>query len=724
MFLKYRDQGLYALPCKKASKATALQSGYSLIEWSSTGIPETLLAEWDEKFPIKDGWGIALLCGEASGVIGLDIDSSDPELLSLMPFSPCVKVGKTGQTRFYKYSNEFSQTQKIKPQIKLSGKEEVEICSNGKYTLLPPSIHEDTKLPYLWISEDDLYRIDLDELPELDADIVERVQSYYAKKFGYAHDVKKPVIDLSEVHQSVDGRCAHGSHDRLKKKAVLLIEQELPINDAVLELYKYDKTHHEGVSYFEDRSRGADSKCDPKTNALRFYANMLSYINVKRLRSNEKPLECVYDFEKSFSPVFAKKIAYVPYPKAFGVMGDFQKYCGLVSNGDDVEALSLGAALSLMSVLCANRVRTQLDQYDIRPNIYVLNIAPSGAGKETPQRLVSELLSESGLLGAASYKSGTSIIQTLPKQQERLNVIDEAAAFLKSIASGEGFQQEINDVLSGLYTKASTKFDGFAFADKGETVGACWNPSVSILASTTVFGFAKAANRSMAEKGLLPRFQCFKQDDGGNWKRATPESLKEADKLKSRLREFVKIILSEEKIIADGFKEQVISEGIKYTPRLIKAEHDAVDLFFEYKKKFFAAKGRVNESFEAPFQNRFAENAAKNALLYSISIGAPTISLEAMQWGIDVIDAQWANARALYEETSAENQLEAESVATLNKIKNAGEISKRDLKRSMKGIGPKRKDEIINELIDLKIIDHRFAKDHKSGPEKQMLFAL
>lgn len=727
MFLKYLDKGLYTIPCRKASKATSLESGYSLIEWSERGIPHDLIDQWDKRFPISEGYGIALLCGKSSGIIGLDADTTDPELLAILPSSPCIKVGNTGHTGFFRYAHEFSETKKIKPQVKLNYKEEVEILSNGKYTLLPPSIHEDTKRAYIWVSEEDLYRIDLDELPELPIDIVERVEAYYAKKFGYAYDAKKPVIDLSEVHQATDGRAPHGAHDRIKKKTALLIEQELPIDQAVMELLEYDKTHHEGISYFEDRARGADSKADPKANALRFYANILSFINAKRIRLNEKPLECIYEFKKEFNPILVQqKIEHIPYPKARGVMGAFQTYCALMSNGN-IDAISLGGALSLMSVVCANRFRTQAIQFDVRSNMYVLNLAKSGVGKEIPQSLIEDILSDTDLMGSASYKSGTSIIQDLPLQQERLNVIDECAAFLRSIASGEGFQQEINDILSQLFTKSRSKFAGFASVGNGAKFGSCWNPSVSILGSTTVYGFKKSVNRSMGEKGLMARFLTFWQYSVGQYKDPTKADMLRASKIKEQLKRNINSIIGVKKIEATDYVRTLIPEGsksigdgIKYSPIVIEIEDEALNLFKEYKKRFFPEDDK-EESFQDSFRNRFAELAVKCALMDAISNGAESIAKDSMEWGIAVVEACWANVKGLYEETSAENQLEAESIKALNFIKKYGSISRSELSKLMgRAIPGKKKAEIFQELIDLGLAKKETIKD-KVGHPKEML---
>ena len=94
-----------------------------------------------------DDCNIALLCGEVSGVIGFDIDTDDPQIVSLInqfiPQSRCVKRGSKGETRFFKYTKEFAQTER---------KGIYDLLSNGSYSVMPPSIQPETKEPYVELS--------------------------------------------------------------------------------------------------------------------------------------------------------------------------------------------------------------------------------------------------------------------------------------------------------------------------------------------------------------------------------------------------------------------------------------------------------------------------------------------------------------------------------------------------------------------------------------------
>jgi hypothetical protein len=715
MIEKYLSQGYHCIPCLKASKASALEKGYSTIDYGEKGITQEQADVWDKKFPIQSGYGLGLLCGDASRTVGIDIDSNDVELARLLPESPAVKKGFTGETRFFQKPNFLSRTIVIKPEIVLpkGTKDQVEFLSNGRYTLLPPSIHEDTKQPYIWIGEDQLIYLTPDDLPVFDEGVLDSVRDYYARKYGYSKEKRKS-IDLSGYHPPEKDRVAHGSHDRIKQITATLIGKELPVEIGVKELLDYDREHHGPLNYFKDKTRGPDASADEETNALRFYTNMLFTINKERAKRADAPHKFLYAFNEVAPPRPIITETKKEYPRARGFMADFQKYCDLMSNGKQ-DALSLGGALALMSVLCANRFRTQAIQFDVRSNMYLLNLARSGVGKNVSQSLISDLLESTSLLGSNSYKSGTSIIQGLPEQQERLNVMDECAAFLKSVAEGEGFQQEINDVLSNLFSCSNRYFAGISTAGSGDKYGACYNPSVSLLGSTTLYGFKNSVNNSMGAKGLMPRFLVFWQFDVGSFRVPSRADIERANNILKSLQSFTNKLIAHEKRVAVNFTAGLVPNvGTKYDPEVIPMTDAAHSIYIEYARKYFP-KNNEQESFEDAFRNRFAELAVKCALLDAVSLGLDEISEDSIKWGIDVVEACWANMRSVYEQTSAENYVEKNALKVFEVIKqHPNGVSLSELTNLTRWLKSKERKEILEDLIE----SNKIGKDLVRGKTK------
>jgi hypothetical protein len=97
------------------------------------------------------------------------VDGDDDELVrvieAIVGTTPCSKVGKKGRTDFLRYSADW----KLKStQIRdAKGKGKVDILGPGKMTVVPPSIHPETRKPYRWLGKS-LLEVDRDELPILD----------------------------------------------------------------------------------------------------------------------------------------------------------------------------------------------------------------------------------------------------------------------------------------------------------------------------------------------------------------------------------------------------------------------------------------------------------------------------------------------------------------------------------------------------------------------------
>jgi hypothetical protein len=67
----------------------------------------------------------------------------------------------------------------------------VQVLSDGTQTVLPPSVHPDTKRPYVWAGRFSLYDVRPSDLPELPEDYIERIEAIL-RPLGYAPEPEKP----------------------------------------------------------------------------------------------------------------------------------------------------------------------------------------------------------------------------------------------------------------------------------------------------------------------------------------------------------------------------------------------------------------------------------------------------------------------------------------------------------------------------------------------------
>jgi len=146
------------------------------------------------------GNNIGLITGERSGVICIDIDTKSEDekkyLYSLLPplFSGKVGNQEKGRNYFFQFNGEKGE------KIKVGNDTKVELLSTGNQTVLPPSIHPDTKQPYLWLGKP-LYEIDRDELPLLPSDFIQKAKEYYSMFDG------SKIIGKGGRHNTLTSQC-------------------------------------------------------------------------------------------------------------------------------------------------------------------------------------------------------------------------------------------------------------------------------------------------------------------------------------------------------------------------------------------------------------------------------------------------------------------------------------------------------------------------------------
>lgn len=141
--LSYLKRGWSIIPIKTGSKLPAIPS------WTKyqTQLPsEKEVTDWWTRYPNAN---IALVCGEISGVIVVDIDSGHgtPDTKGLhLPVTLSSKTGGGGRHLIYKW-------RKGLVGAKVGIRKLVDIRSDNSYIVLPPSLHQSGNL-YEWSTDD------------------------------------------------------------------------------------------------------------------------------------------------------------------------------------------------------------------------------------------------------------------------------------------------------------------------------------------------------------------------------------------------------------------------------------------------------------------------------------------------------------------------------------------------------------------------------------------
>jgi putative DNA primase/helicase len=115
----------------------------------------------------SEGYGVGIACG-FNDLVCVDIDDPRVEeaVIAVTGMSPVVRRGAKGKGLFFR-----GPAEKTKQWRGL-----LDYLASGRQSVLPPSIHEKSGQPYVWIGQKALQDIDIDELPTLSDDVLDRLE--------------------------------------------------------------------------------------------------------------------------------------------------------------------------------------------------------------------------------------------------------------------------------------------------------------------------------------------------------------------------------------------------------------------------------------------------------------------------------------------------------------------------------------------------------------------
>ncbi len=162
-------------------------------------------------------YGVAV-AGGFGGLVPLDIDTEDKDIFaainSVLPECHVGKKGQHGFTAFYRSSDpkvlERGRRLKAKDRSPL-----VEVLSHN-YTLIPPTIHNGTGKPYIWMNpENTLFNTRLEELTEFNYEDFEKLETVLAPWLAE----KRPETNKSDHRPADAERLRAYGQSVLKKEA-------------------------------------------------------------------------------------------------------------------------------------------------------------------------------------------------------------------------------------------------------------------------------------------------------------------------------------------------------------------------------------------------------------------------------------------------------------------------------------------------------------------------
>ena len=716
-------RGYSALPIKPGDKAPGdFDSGdWRLMRgWSTycTSRPTAFYVDLWSKWPDA---GVGVACGSGLVLVDIDMEEVVKPLLAVLPPCMVAKKGAKGLTIAFR-----GDTTKIKSRaFKINKIGYVDLLSNGKQSVLPPSIHPRTSEPYTWETKRTLLDTSLAELPEA-PDNLEEIIAEALKPFGYEAEPERASFEWDGAVQESRSQ----SSDFFRR----LNEHALANLDAWVPALTLPKTRRKGAGFravspwtvsgqgLPDARRAANLSFDPK-GIVDFGDGGKPYtaLDVVLLA-----LGCDFDeatrwlgerFGHDFSPPqtivagynspskraereAAARAAKVraeaeTAPTALAVIPDRDEeeeeeagLCfgtdlkiedlasppGLVGEIVDwivstaerpSRAVALGPALGFIGTLAG---RLFASPTDLRTNLYIVTLAPSGYGKDRPREAIKRLALAAGLkqyLGAGRIMSTTALRNSLLRQPTCLFMLDEFQGTMRMITDKRNaYGQLLGNDLMEAFTSASTYFAGAEYA--GTPAVDIYNPNLSIYGTSTQDAFWASIGSASALDGLLARMMLFNVE-GPKPREVTPTAT--VSNVPPGLVARCQAVAASHGNLANAHDGSRGAEA-----RRVPLSRDAEAVLKDFKSAI--AEGEATADWRAaPFLNRAVEHALKLALTVAVGCDPqrPEITGGIMEWAAILA---WHTTGSVMAEASnriADSQREADYNRLLKLIRDAGE---------------------------------------------------
>lgn len=638
-------------------------------------------SRWNTELPeeplyIPDQRGIGILPGPESGVMFVDIDTENPELLNalqkILPTSPVQRFGSKGVALVYSY-NERIHSRKFQSI-------QVEIFADSGYVAIPPSYHEKTGGYYRWLGES-LLDFPKDDLPTFSENVITILDKL-------DQDLKK--------HLSKDGKVERGGrHNALVAQAFAGLHNDKTVETIAEELAEYDLKRHE-VSYFKEEHRAKDDR-EVFFAAKKFVENIQKTFKKK----NPPPVEVI---EEEVEAEEEDNFEIKSYPVPSGILGQINSLIE-ASAYTAVPNMAFGSSLAIFSTLIGHSYTFE----GIAGNLFCLLLADSGTGKKFGLEVAKKLLAEHNRAFSANYLSGPSVSKDISDYCIRLDMSDEFSKTLALIKNGGVWQTSIPQELCDLWSASTGQYlNSAAKKVDAKAQALIEQPYVSILAATTVSEFKSSVNKSLFTSGLLPRCLFFID-------LATKDSRPRLD------HKFIETLTEELKI---AFRSWILNNpqnpitNAPLWPNILSLDPSCAEYFDKKMTDFHHQTFDFLEgSPEKIMMTRKRESYKKLALLHSLSRcpAKPVIEKADLDWAETVFDISFHNQQLFLKEAASENDQQSLKERLYSIVLANPGITRRELARRTQSFSKKQRENIMEDLIDSERVFENIGAVGKNG---------
>lgn len=582
--------------CKSVGKHPRTMDGLK-----SASDDEEQIKRWWGMFPLAN---IGILTGPESGIIVMDIDHEDEASEAIgdkeIPATLIQRTGSGGRHLIFSHPGRpVKSGTKIIPGV--------DSRADGGYIVVPPSLHKSGK-KYEWINylepapAPDWWVTLIDKalkpLASVRTDNPEGAAifegSRNASLTAFAGTLRRAGAGYDTILVALSARNSEACRPPLDDKEVEIIAQS--------------------ISGYSIKT--------PEEEALEASGAMIA----ARLWEGEQK-------KKAETIIASKVVTAGPAPEnlipSVGLLRDIYDYVMSVSRKEQPLA-AIGSAISIVSTLMNRKYSSYTN---LRANVFIATLIPSGQGKDVIMGVIPDLLMRAGaerFVGGEPV-SGSAIISALSETPVRCYALDEYGRYLASVnnRNSNPAKIEIGDVLTKIWSCSNKPFTGKERADrKVNKQMIIKNPFVVVNGVTVPERFWSAITSMDASDGFLGRYIVLNSPDYA--KTLFPEHGAPSSFLIEKLKNLYEFFPQ------GGNLASVYSPEIEVEPVVIYPDPEARKMWEDLAEKY--SRIAFEKKQFASIYNRVAENTMKLAMIYSAALNFknPKMTLESITWGAEV----------------------------------------------------------------------------------------
>ncbi len=324
--------------------------------------------------------------------------------------------------------------------------------------------------------------------------------------------------------------------------------------------------------------------------------------------------------------------------------------------------LAFGGALALQAFLAGRKVR---DPGDNRTNLYILGLAHSSAGKDSPRKVNTRIvhaIGQAACLGER-FASGEGVQDALFVTPNMLFQTDEIDGMLQSINKSKDARHE--NVMGTLLTMYSSSNSIYPMRRKAgqASPGVIDQPNLVVFGTAIPNHYYEALSERMLTNGLFARMIILESAARGRGQ-------------EPRVLDIPKRIIETARWWVDYRPDQGNLQSLHPVPTIVKLTGEALAAIVEARELAeweYAKAEAKNDAVGTTVWGRVGEQVRKLALIYAASENhlQPSIGVAAAQWASRFVLHQTRRMLFMASSYVAENPFEAECLKFIQKLREA-----------------------------------------------------